>query len=373
MWQEGVLDIHAISTGRGECFFYIFPDGTTMMVDAGDLYNYNLSENSYKNAPTRPSDDTLPWQTQAAYVKYFMPSGHNAMDYFLGTHYHIDHLGSFGSGRSTHQQGGYLLAGVTALYERVKFNKILDRSYPVYGNDEYEEEGEDNKDSDLIENYRKFITYNTANSGLVAEKFEVGSDSQIVQLHNAAAYPNFLIRNYAGSGLAWNGSNVVDKNPNGTLSENALSCAFLLSYGNFDFFASGDLNGQGICSTVANAIGRHIEAMKAHHHMSNDASYGIEANVYTPDVVVTQSFYERADQPQQSIIQAYAGTQDMFFTGIPTSLVSAYPQVYGACKCTEGHVVIRVWPGGNQFYVYVLDDTDYAYRVNAIYGPYQCD
>ena len=36
-WQKGYLDIHHISTGRGDCTFMLLPDGTTMMVDAGDL------------------------------------------------------------------------------------------------------------------------------------------------------------------------------------------------------------------------------------------------------------------------------------------------------------------------------------------------
>lgn len=342
--------------------FYIFPDGTTMMVDAGDLYRHNTAESKYKNAPTRPSADALPWQTQAAYVRYFMPSGHSALDYFLATHYHIDHMGKFGSGRTTHSQGDYKLAGVTALYSLVKYNKLIDRSYHEYSSQDT---------SAVRSNYSKFVDYNTANSGLQVERFDVGSNSQIVQLYNPSAYPSFQIRNYAGSGLVWNGSTVVDKTyPD--LSENGMSCAFLLSYGNFDFFASGDLNDQDICGTVATAIGKHIEAMKAHHHMSNKTSYDIEAAGYTPDVVVTQSFYELTTQPQQSIIDAYSSTQDLFFTGIPASLVSEYPEVYGACKCTEGHVVIRVSPYGNEYYVYVLDDTDYAYRIKAIHGPYYC-
>ncbi len=331
-----------------------------MMVDAGDLYNYNLAERSYPNAPTRPNTEALPWQTQLAYVKHFMPPGHSALDYFLATHFHIDHLGYLGSGRTTDPQGGYTLAGVTALYSQLKFNKLLDRSYPEYDSGE---------SSDLISNYSQFVTYNTANSGLQAERFSVGSNSQIVPLYNASEYPSFEVRNYAGNGKVWNGSVVVDK---GVTAENALSCAFLLRYGNFDFFASGDLNNQNICSTVATAIGKHLEAIKGHHHLSNQASYDIESATYTPDVVITQSFYERADQPQQSIIQNYSGTQDMFFTGIPSTLVTASPEIYSACKCTEGHVVIRVSPGGNEFYVYVLDDTDYAYRITAIHGPYQC-
>ena len=36
-WSEGELDIHTISTGRGECLFFIMPDGTTMVVDAGEF------------------------------------------------------------------------------------------------------------------------------------------------------------------------------------------------------------------------------------------------------------------------------------------------------------------------------------------------
>ena len=34
-WQEGCLDIHSINGGRGESFYYIMPDGTTMLLDCG--------------------------------------------------------------------------------------------------------------------------------------------------------------------------------------------------------------------------------------------------------------------------------------------------------------------------------------------------
>lgn len=35
-WKEGYMDIHHINTGCGECAYIIFPDGTTMLVDAGE-------------------------------------------------------------------------------------------------------------------------------------------------------------------------------------------------------------------------------------------------------------------------------------------------------------------------------------------------
>src|ERR1043166_7901326 len=34
-WSRGMLDIHQISTGRGNSALFILPDGTTMLVDAG--------------------------------------------------------------------------------------------------------------------------------------------------------------------------------------------------------------------------------------------------------------------------------------------------------------------------------------------------
>ena len=39
----------------------------------------------------------------------------------------------------------------------------------------------------------------------------------------------------------------------------------------------------------------------------------------------------------------------------------------------QGHIVIRVHPGGNEFYVYALDDAGDDYTVTSIHGPYICN
>ena len=36
-WRPGEFDIHHIHTGMGEANFFIMPDGTSMLIDAGDL------------------------------------------------------------------------------------------------------------------------------------------------------------------------------------------------------------------------------------------------------------------------------------------------------------------------------------------------
>jgi hypothetical protein len=40
-WEPGLLDIHEISTGRGSSSFFILPDGTTMIYDAGEFTQTN--------------------------------------------------------------------------------------------------------------------------------------------------------------------------------------------------------------------------------------------------------------------------------------------------------------------------------------------
>jgi len=41
-WVNGEMEIHHIYTGRGEGVFCIFPDGTTMLIDAGDIGPYMI-------------------------------------------------------------------------------------------------------------------------------------------------------------------------------------------------------------------------------------------------------------------------------------------------------------------------------------------
>ena len=356
-WEEGVLDIHAINTARGECTYIILPDGTTMVVDAGDLYNYTPS--GYENDVPKPDKSAEPYKVYGAYINKYLPSGHNHIDYANISHYHIDHYGaSTTSGRTKDAQGGYTLAGITGLYSIVPFDKLIDRSYP-----QYDLEGVEN-----IAFYKDFVKYREP-LGLKVEKFKLGTSEQFALKYNKDKYSNCKIVGYAQSGIIWDGSKEVDTK---MTNENALSCAMLLSYGKFDYFTSGDLNNNTPCSAIANAIGRKVEAMKCHHHMSNEGSFKTENNIYQPKVIVTQSFYVRAEQPQQPIINAYAEGQDMFFTNIDQTLLTAAPAIYNKAKGINGHVVIRVVPGGDSFYVYMMDDTNYDYIVTSIHGPYSC-
>src|SRR5690606_5794793 len=69
-WQEGYLDIHAINTGRGEATFVIFPDGTTMLLDAAGSSISPAAE--IPPPPQKPNSSVSPGQVVTNYARHFM-------------------------------------------------------------------------------------------------------------------------------------------------------------------------------------------------------------------------------------------------------------------------------------------------------------
>ena len=64
-WFAGELDIHFINTGVGEQTFFIFPDGTTMLLDCGDGFSRKCVD---VIVPRRPSSERLGGEWVSRYV-----------------------------------------------------------------------------------------------------------------------------------------------------------------------------------------------------------------------------------------------------------------------------------------------------------------
>ena len=366
LWQEGYLDIHAINSGRGECTFMIFPDGTTMVVDAGE---FPTAESKHPMVRQRPDDTVRPAETYARHIRHFLPEVcRDSVDYMVVTHYHMDHFGKLDTAYSV-SDAGYMLSGVTALYSEIPFRKIIDRSYPDYDSCKLKDTGT------FLREYRKFIDWNAAHSGLVAEKFRLGDTSQFVLRYAPADYPDFRIENMVGNGRVWDGEKEIDcYGPDGRMRENGASLGFLLSYGDFDYWTSGDAGSNTpVEIPAAVAIGRKIEACKANHHLSWQTMSSEMLGILRPQVIVSQSFYDhQPDIPTLAgILEGrMRGKCSVFFTNLHGNTIEKYPEITGLAAGYDGHVVIRVCPDGKKFYVYVLDDTDCEYKVKSVHGPF---
>lgn len=366
VWSEGYLDIHAINTGRGECTFFILPDGTTLTVDAGE---FSSEPKQFRNVPQRPDTLTRPSHTYARYMKRFMPRK-DTMDYFLLTHFHMDHMGQLEPEYATAADGGYVLSGVTALYEELPFRKLVDRAWPDYDSLAFRA-----MSTAALANYRKFLEHAAAHRGLKPARLELGSDTQFPLRYHAERYPDFRIVNICANGWVWDGGRIADCYDGAPRKENGASCGILVQYGDFDYFTAGDAgNNTRVEYPCARSIGGPIEAMKAHHHLSPHTMEPETMAILQPDVVVTQSFYVRDIQPDKEIIRRLSeeGATRLYFTNIDRTLTEADPELYARCTAIGGHVVIRVAPGGGEYAVYVLEDGDASYRVKRIDGPYRC-
>ncbi len=379
-WTPGMLDIHQISTGRGNSALLIFPDGTTMLVDAGAL-----AGKSPRHVAPRPDDSRSPGEWIARYVRQMLRHEPTpTLDYVLLTHFHGDHMGQVAENSRLSKSGQYRLSGLTEVAEHIPVRKMLDRGWPDY---EYPAPLGDLN----VRNYRAFLKWNMEQNGMQVERFRPGRSDQIVPIRTPAQYPNFEVRNITANGEVWTGVGgntrqqfpvLGDIPPADRPSENMCSAGFRLSYGRFDYFSGGDIPGipfegypgwHDVETAVARAVGP-VEACLLNHHGYIDSQNEFFVGTLRPRVWIlnvwesahpTARVYSRLQSTR-----VYPGPRDIFATNMHEAnrLV-----VVGLDRLASdhGHVVVRVAPGGGTFEVIILDDSAETYRVKSLHGPYE--
>ena len=228
-WQAGYLDIHQISTGRGNSAFLILPDGTTMLIDAGDL---GVSRGPQEIMRPMPNDSLRPAEWIVRYVSHFAAPLKNggAIDYALMTHFDNDHIGDNGPLAVEREGLDYKLTGISHVADLLPIHKLIDRDYP-----DYTYPNEQLYAKEHVKNYRRFVKAREAAGGLI-EGFKVGSNEQFRLLKDAKAYPHFEIRNIVGNGKIWTGEGTeykeivpADAPADLFLNENRCSCGIRIT------------------------------------------------------------------------------------------------------------------------------------------------
>lgn len=380
-WSPGVLDIHHINTGKGDSALVIFPDGTSLLVDAGASLRPGP-----RITPQRPNASRAPGEWIARYaLRMLEPTRAKHLDYAILTHFDGDHIGDFSAELKDSPTGPYKLTGITEVAEHLPIRKILDRAWPDY-----------NYPVPLggakMENYRKFLSWNIKNKGMVAERFQPGRNDQIVPVNEPAKYTNFEIRNIAANGEIWTGvaTNTrqhfppLDSLPASERpSENACSIVFRLSYGKFDYFSGGDIPGlpaEGsppwfdVESAVAGVVGP-VEVHVLNHHGFHDAANAYFVSTLRPRVHILSTY--APSHPGHRVLgrllsrRLYPGDRDVFATNIMEATKIVIGDAINALKSQQGHILVRVAPGGDTFRVIVLDDSSESFKVVSVHGPYE--
>ena len=91
-WRRGEMDIHFIHTGVGEQTFFVFPDGTTMLLDCGDTHHAKYM----REIPPRPNGSLYGGEWVSRYIQRLIPQ--REIDYAMVSHWHGDHTGDLAFG-----------------------------------------------------------------------------------------------------------------------------------------------------------------------------------------------------------------------------------------------------------------------------------
>lgn len=396
-WSEGCLDIHTVALEKGDATFMIMPDGTTMLIDAGDNDKWGWHN----------PDDTLKTGVKLAnYIRHFLAPAssdgaaadgktsrranlwrHSAassdgassdgkspdrgeIDYVMITHFHNDHIGN---GRDALPgQRGYRLSGITLVGEYFRFGKFVDRGWPDYDFPSREIVVRSNRS--FMDDYMTFAGC-LSESGTEVEKFKIGSDKQFSLKHDPGKYSRiFKIRNLAANGEVWTGRGLKSRkmysgDPS-LFDENMVSCAIRLSYGKFAYYNGGDITGgnwptnkcreRDFETSVAKVCGK-VTAIKVDHHGWYDSSNGFFLRTLSPQVLIFTASEKK--HPVASALRritdhlVWEGGRDCYITGefARENLGEELWSIFKPC----GHIVIRVFPGGDSYQVFVLDRDDY--------------
>jgi beta-lactamase superfamily II metal-dependent hydrolase len=378
-WHCGFLDIHHISTGRGNSVLIICPDGTSILIDAGAVKGP-----AEAMAPARPNSSHRPGEWIGRYARYHLRTApRQELDYAVLSHFHGDHIGDVTPDCPAAPAGDYRLTGISDVAEIIPIGKIIDRGFPNYN---YPAPSSD----DTVTNYARFIR-SIEKRGAKTEKFTAGSSRQIALQYSQSDFPNFAVRNLAANGEVWTGKAestqqlfppLSSLKPEEYPTENSCSIAMRFEYGTFRYYIGGDLT----CDTrfgaapwldvetpVAKVAGpANVSALN--HHGYFDATGPDFIRQMQSRIYIVQAWH--ASHPALSVLDRlsspllYRADRDVLATGLTQAASLADARFSDKMLSQNGHVVIRVSQQGRQYQVIVLDDTKEEGNVKATFGPY---
>jgi beta-lactamase superfamily II metal-dependent hydrolase len=277
-WTAGNLEIHHINIGQGDSTLIVGPTGRSLLFDAGESY-WNSSADARAIGP---------------YIENVL--GCKSLDYVVISHFHADHIGYVGYG------------GLWHLVETQGFTvgTTLVRNYNSYIGDS----------SSTFTHWKGYL--DGAGQATLHPVFAEEGTQQV----DLGAGVTFNIVTINGNGAIIAGNFNADPNPP---SENDYSIGALISFGNFDEWIGGDLDGKYETSewgytyhdielSVAREVGD-VDVYKVNHHASSYSSSSTWLNQLDPEVsIVTVGNGNAYGHPAQAVMDRLLATSTVYMT-----------------------------------------------------------
>jgi beta-lactamase superfamily II metal-dependent hydrolase len=277
-WVPGRLEIHHINIGQGDSTLIVGPTGQTVLFDAGESY-WNSSADA---------------QTVGAYIQGVL--GCKELDYVVISHFHVDHIGYVGYG------------GLWNLVEVQGFTvgQTLLRDTNTYMG----------TTSGTYDNWSAYLA--GAGQTTLHPILAVEGTGQV----NLGSGVTFKIVTVDGNGAIIAGNFSANLTPP---SENDYSIGAVISYGAFDEWLGGDLDGQFYLSefgytyhdvelSVAREVGD-VDVYRVNHHGSDHSNNATFVNQLDPEVsIISVGNDNTYGHPRQTVMDLLLATSDVYLT-----------------------------------------------------------
>jgi hypothetical protein len=160
------------------------------------------------------------------------------------------------------------------------------------------------------------------------------------------------------------------------------SLGFRLTYGSFSYFTGGDLQEMpdpgfpawhSVDSAIARAIGP-VDVHVVNHHGSVGAEGTAVHGTLASKVLVIPIW--GPIHPAPDVVKRIAGSrggpteQFVFVTDLRPAARTVNVQRAAVFSGPPGHVVVRVEPGGERYWVLVVTNADESGRILSVSGPF---
>ncbi len=221
---------------------------------------------------------------------------------------------------------------------------------------------------------------------------QAGSAGQITQVRKPDARLAFEVRIVAVNDRVWTGKGNETKVRFPSVdsialrddwpTENMCSIAMRIRYGRFDYFTGGDMGGYPVPGAAAwhdeeTDVARAIGATDVHvvnHHGSLEVENPFWLATLRSRVMIVPAW--SATHPSPDVLKRmlseriYPGRRDIFVTLFRDATKAATGPRAAQVASDHGHIVVRVEPDGERYWVLVLDEATESYRVISAHGPY---
>ena len=346
-WTPGTLEIHVLNVGQGESQLIIGPTGKTLLIGV-----YEPSWNTNNGATWVASE-----------IRRITGGSH--LDYVMPSHWHLDHMGYAFNG------------GIWSLLEEqgITADVLIDRDGGVWV--DTNGDGSCNPDTEVVwhnagtvsgtgRNWVCWATDPNSIGGQIRQLAQINSSTQIdLGLANGVSVKVVQVDAQgvmqADGVTPVAGDHTLDPVPP---SENDYSITLWLNWGQFDFVAGGDTDGEyavsefgytynDVESDVAARIAQEVEAIWVNHHGSGHSTNANYVGTLNPDAAIFSAGSTNSyGHPDQIVLdRLFNNGTNMYLTQIGDPTRNYYDSVI-----VNGNVVVQVLDGIN----YTVDGDPYV-------------